>query len=241
MQPLPAFIDLRALADDLAGKSEYRRLRSALDGAGKAQSCAADLALAQTHCDALTQMLPSPRRRGTLTRQATEGALLQLAVILYERATQAASSRGERGSIKIRDHLTPEQRRDHDALVRIRQRALAHVYPNEVVNEQVWQYDVMLAVEQGLAWQPVAATKRVQFNLATFQRLERLLPDVYAMMIARFHKHLAKAMQIMNDSPLPQALFDKHRIDPVTVLGSRENVTAAIEGRVSGHASFLGD
>lgn len=239
-QPLPAFIDLRALADELVGQEKYRRVRSELDRAAKAQSCAADLALGLTLCQTLSDLLPSPRKRNTILRQATEGALLQMAVILYERATSAAVKRGERGSVSVVRHLTPEQTLDHETIVRVRHRALAHVYPNEPVNGEIWQQDILLATAKDEAWQPLAAAKRIQFNLETYECLKRQLPVMHALMTHRFQENLTKAMSYLRQNPLPQATFDRHRVDPVLVFGGHDNVTAALEGRTTGSASFLG-
>lgn len=237
----PAFIDLRTLADELADKHEYRRLRSELDRAAKAQSCDADLALAETQMEALAVSLGSPRKRGTLIKQATEGALLQMAIILYERATAAAGKRGERGSIGLRDLLTKDQQQDHDAVVLVRQRALAHVYPNEIVAGVIWQRDLLLGVADGRSWQPLAATKRIQFNQQTYERLGRQLPITRALLLERFRAHLTKAISLMKANPLPQAIFDRHEIDPIAAFGSRQNVLDALAGRTVGEISFLGD
>ena len=237
----PAFLDLRSLADQLVGQDEYRRLRTELDRAAKAQSCSGDLALAQSQCDALADMLPSPRKRGTLNRQATEGALLQMAVILYERATSAAAKRGERGSVSVIDRLNADQLSDHHAIVRVRHRALAHVYPNESVNGEVWQRDLLLAVAEGEAWQPVAATKRLQFNRATYERLQRQIPVMQGLLKERYQENLSKALRYLNEHPLPQAVYQKHLIDPIAAFGTRANVVAALQGRAFGQASFLGD
>lgn len=240
-QTFPEFIDLRTLADELVGQEEYRRVRTELDRAAKAQSCSADLALAQSQCDALGEMLPSPRKRGTLNRQATEGALLQMAVILYERATSAAAKRGERGSVSVIDRLNPDQLSDHHAIVRVRHRALAHVYPNEAVNGEVWQRDLLLAVAEGEAWQPVAATKRIQFNKVTYERLRRQIPVMQALLKERFQANLNKALGFLNAHPLPQSIYQRHTVDPITAFGTRENVIAALAGRTFREISFLGD
>ena len=129
MSNFPRFTDLNAIAAEIEGMPEYRRVRSAIEKAARAQSCVSDLAEAETCIAALDDILSSVRRSGTKTRSATEAALLRTAVTLYERATAAGAKRGERGSIQIAHHLTAHQLDDHNALVELRQRSLAHVYP----------------------------------------------------------------------------------------------------------------
>lgn len=76
---------------------------------------------------------------------------MRTAVTLYERATNAAGKRGERGSVKIADKLTTEQLADHSALVDLRQKTFAHVYVSEEIDGQVWHRDLLFAVESGTA------------------------------------------------------------------------------------------
>ncbi len=221
---LPAFIDLRSLANVLVGQEPYRRVAAQLDRAAKAQSCVADLHLAQAQCEALSELIRSPRKKGALTRHATEGALLQMAVILYERATAAAAKRGERGSVSVVDQLT-----------------LAHVYPNEEIDGEIWQRDVLLAVERDRGWQPVAATQRLQFNRVAHERLQRQLPIMSALLANRYQRALSKGLELLNATPLLHAVFDSHRVDPVTVFGSEANARAALGGIPFGQVSFVGD
>lgn len=239
-EPLPAFTDLRALAYDLEDQDEFRRLRSAIERAVRTQSCVSDLAQATTCCDALDDTLSSIRRKGTLTRSAIEASLLQTAVMLYERATSAPGKRGERGSISIVDHLTDGQAADHQALVNLRQRAIAHVYAGEKIEGQVWHRDVLFAVEMERAWKPAAASNRVQFDSVTFTRLRRQVPVAASILTHRFHEHINQLTALLNDNPVPVALYEKHRFDPVPVFGSEQAVRALLSGQVQGRTSFLG-
>lgn len=236
----PAFSDLRALAADLEREEEYRRLRSAIEKAVRAQSCVSDVAQAATCCDALNDLLPSPRKQGTLTRSATEASLLQTAVMLYERATSAAGKRGERGSVSIVAQLTDAQRADHTALVNLRQRAFAHVYVGEPIDGLVWHYDLLFAIEEEGAWKPAAASHRVQFDRATFARLERQIPIATEILTNRFHQHLNQLTTILNEDPVSATLFKKHQIDPIKTFGSKQAVRSVLSGRLKGRASFLG-
>ena len=237
--PFPAFTDLRGLASNLDGQPAYRRLRSVIERAARTQSCVSDLTQAHLCCDALDELLPSPRKVGTLTRSATEAALLQTAVVLYERGTAAAPKQGERGSISIVEQLTPKQRLDHDALVLLRQRAIAHVYVGEAIEGEIWHRDLLFAVEMEGAWKAAAASNRVQFNRATFDRLKRQLPVAVALLTTRFHEHLNRLTAMLNDNPVSVELFQRHQFDPVEKFGGERAVRQLLAGRLSGKASLL--
>lgn len=238
---LPDFTDLRALAAELREQEEYRRLWTSIERAARTQSCVSDLAQAQSCCDALDDLLPSARRKGTLTRSATEASLLQTAVLLYERATAAAGKRQERGSVSIVEHLSVEQLADHAALVGLRQRAIAHVYVGEAIDGQVWHRDLLFAIENEGAWKPAAASHRVQFDGPTFARLKRQVPVARAFLTERFHEHLNKLTAILNNNPVPVALFEKHRFDPAKMFGSAESARAVLVGQQVGNTAFLID
>lgn len=240
MTTFPRFTNLRALASEIAHAPEYSRVLEAIDKAARAQSCVSDLAEAETCCVALRELLASPRRRGTLTRLATEGSLLRTAVTLYERATSAGAKKGERGSIQIAERLNAEQLEDHENLVSVRHRSLAHVYAGEEIDGQVWHRDVLFAVEEPPAWYPAAASNRLQFADQTLQRLERQAPVALRLVKERFHSRLAKLTDMLNDNPLPAAVFEKHIFDPVPVFGSERSVQNVLEARKEGRGSFTG-
>jgi hypothetical protein len=80
---IPRFTNLRGIARDLDGDPNYRRLAASIRKAGLAQSCRGDISQSQTCCDALEVLLGNPRKVGTMSRAATENALLVTAVLLY--------------------------------------------------------------------------------------------------------------------------------------------------------------
>lgn len=239
MTAFPRFTDLRAMAAEIADKPKYSRVQGAIEKAGRAQSCVSDLAEAETCCEALDEILRSIRRTGTITRLATEAALLRTAVTLYERATSAGAKKSERGSIAIAHLLTPEQRSDHDALVAVRQRSLAHVYVGEEIDGQIWHGDVLFAVEVGSAWQPAAASKRIQFSGSTLAQLKRQIPVALALLKDRFHLRLAELQALLDDNPLPIAVFERHQFDPVDVFGSAQATQKILAARSLGRGSFI--
>lgn len=239
MGNFPRFTDLRAIASEIGGQPEYSRVRTAIEQAARAQSCVSDLSEAETCIEALDEMLASIRRRGTTTRLATEAALLRTAVTLYERATAAGGKKGERGSIQIRDHLTAEQAEDHDELVNLRHRTLAHVYTGERSGGDVWHHEELFLIERGGPWKAAFASRRIQFHGQTFRRLKRQVPVALELVQRRFHDRLAKMSAILTDEPLPLAVFERHLFDPVERFGSEKAVQNFLDGEAAGRASFL--
>ena len=235
---LPRFTDLLAMVEEIADRSEYARLRTVVREAATAQSCVSDLAEAETCIIALSELRGSVRGSGKMTKTATEAALLRTAATLYERATAAGAKRGERGSIQIRDRLTDCQREDHDAIVRLRQRSLAHVYVGEELDGDIWHQDHLFLIEQGGPWIAAHASKRIQWHPSTFKRLQRQIPVALALVQERFHTKLGKMHRILETHPLPLALFEKHIFDPVERFGSEQKVQEILDGEVKGRTSF---
>jgi hypothetical protein len=235
----PRFTDLNAIAAEIEGMLEYKRVRSSIEKAARAQSCVSDLAEAETCIAALDDILSSVRRRGTKTRLSTEAALLRTAVTLYERATAAGGKRGERGSIQIAHHLSADQLQDHEALVDLRQRSLAHVYPGAKVGGDIWHYDLMMLIEQGGPWKPAFASRRIQFHGDIFRRLKRQLPIALALVQTRFHDSIRKLSEILTEHPLPLEVFERHVFDPIEVFGNEAAVQSLLDGQATGRASFL--
>jgi hypothetical protein len=236
---IPRFADLRGLARSLGTEAPYNRIEAVIRSANVKQSCLGDVVQAGDSLTALDELLASPRRRGSSGRRATEAALLTHAVLLYARATGNSGQYGERGPVTIAAKLTAEQRSDHDALLRVRNRASAHVYPHEVtVDDVVWAEDVALLVEIGPAWQPVVSSRSTQLHLPTVERLRRLLPVAQEILAAAFQTALNKLTAVLRDHPAPLEAFEANLIDPVAVFGSEEAVRQALAGRQAGRATI---
>jgi hypothetical protein len=164
MSALPKFADARCMERLLSTDGKHTRLASVIRKASLAQSCAGDLAQALTCCEALQALLASPRKNGTLERGAVESSLLMNGILLYARATSTNSGKGERGSIHITAHLTPDQLSDHNILIKIRNRALAHVYSQGELDGVDWHTEKFFFVETDSGWKPAGVSKRVQFT-----------------------------------------------------------------------------
>ncbi|HTU13051.1 MAG TPA: hypothetical protein VMG08_19335 [Allosphingosinicella sp.] len=151
---IPQFTDLRKIAVALEGNADFNELRHTIESVWRAQSCNADIRQAADACEALQVLRRSPRQQPSLTRATTENALLVTGVLLYARATGTSGGKGERGSIQL-DHknLSQEQRTDHAILLEIRNRALAHVYRESPIADNLWHEDLVFAVDlEELGW-----------------------------------------------------------------------------------------
>jgi hypothetical protein len=161
------------------------------------------------------------------------------AVLLYARATATSGQKGERGSVAIAAKLTADHLPDHEALLKVRNRASAHVYPHEVtVDDVVWHRDVALLVEVGLAWQPVMASQSTQVHFPTIERLRRLIPIAHSILSAAFHDAVGKLTVVLQDHPAPIEAFEANLVDPISIFGSEEAVQQALAGRETGRATI---
>lgn len=239
---LPKFADGEALARDLQRDPRYASLANVIRRAALEQSCASDLSQASSCCDALKWLLESPRQKGTLTRAATENALLTTAILFYARATATSGKKGERGSVDVRDGFRkhdPDLVIEHQAIIAVRNRAIAHVYPNEIIAGELWHEERPFLVEQAEGWLPAGAKRSIQFHRLTFDRLVRLIPIAQGIIFAKYHKSTGRMTDLYNANPIPQKLLAKHKIDPVAFFGSEQAVRDALAGIPAGSAAGL--
>lgn len=232
---LPSFTDLRAVATALAGEQRYDPVTNAIREALFLQSCLADLNQSADCCRALRETLASPRRRGTIERAAIESALLATAVALYTRATATSGKQAERGASQIDAKLSEERKADHLAIVKIRNRAIAHVYAEEPIEGEVWHRDLMFAVKKPEGgWQPAACSQRIQFEKSTLEKLECLLPIAQAEIRSRALKRIEELTRLLNDRELSVSVLNDHEFDPVQRFGSLKIVKDILSGQSSG-------
>lgn len=234
----PDFADAELVAQELAKHHEFRRLSTEIRKAALTQSCEADLRQAETCCNVLRTLMASPRRKGTLERTATESALLTKAVLLYARATYGTGQKGERGAISVADKLTKEQLADHDALIAVRNRSIAHVYSNESVADQVWHQGKVFLVSTENGWKPGAVKKSYHRIKPTLGQLERQVPTARAIIETLFQKRMARVTDMLNANPVPALIMKACQFDPISLFGTAMAVQQALDGIASGWASF---
>jgi hypothetical protein len=136
--------------------------------------------------------------------------------------------------------LNANQLADHEALVLLRQRSLAHVYMGEEIGGDIWHKGVLFAVRSGSGWRPAVASHRIQFHTPTFERLQRQLPVAKSIVFEKFHQRFDELTKILHENPLPNAIFEQNALDPIETFGSFEAVKAVLDGQVTGQISFVG-
>jgi hypothetical protein len=236
----PPFSNLSALIGKLEKLGKYGELRNVLVTAWRAQSCLADLRQSQDCYDVLEGILKRPRSDDNPELLTTERALLMTAIMLYARATSTSGQRGERGSIQLeRGKLTSEQWKNHQALVEVRNQALAHVYPSQQVGGFQWHREIVFAIERPSGmWEAASASNQVSYHKETVERLGRMLPVAKLIVKEKFQKRLAGVTSKINEASVPRDLFIQCQFDPVLTFGSEEAVQRVLAGKQGGEASF---
>jgi hypothetical protein len=161
-------------------------------------------------------------------------------VLLYGRATVTNTGRRERGAITIAAGLTLEQLADHEALLEVRNRAIAHVYLNETVGGEAWHHGLVFFIESGEGWRPAGASKSYQFHRETFERLKRQLPIAANLIRSRFRHRADAIATALNEGGVPIELIEANLFDPIECFGSAAAVARILEGMPAGETSFLG-
>ena len=169
----PKFTDLGSLADELARGGNVK-IRAPMTQAWRAQSCLGDLRQAADCADILREMEGRPHEQDTSDLIAIERALMTTIVMLYARATSTNGDKGERGSIQLSEKkLTAEEWTDHNAILDVRNQAMAHVYSSRKLSDHDWHRNILFAVnadENG--WKPASASNQTGYHADTFARLE---------------------------------------------------------------------
>ncbi|WP_157220632.1 hypothetical protein [Flavisphingomonas formosensis] len=230
-EKFPRFSDADRVLKELEGTPVATTVKKALRKAMTSQSCLADLGQAALLRDALRDLLNNSTPTVSDANSSIEMALLMQAILLYSRATATIGQYGERGAVKITDHLSSEELEDHNALIEIRNKALAHVYHNEPVSNEVWHSGKLFFVEiKKGGWLPAGYNSSINFHPQTFARLSRMLPVAREILMTNFHQHTTKLTDALNKEPLTQAIFERCTFDPISLFGSDEAVTRALNG-----------
>jgi hypothetical protein len=238
MNSLPEILDLTAIVRELSIIGGGELLERKLNAALRAQSCLADLRQAEAMCKAIDSLMRSARGKGSPQRDDTEAALLITGVIFYARGTGTGGHIDERGSIKVTSSLPSDaSKADHQSLLDIRNKALAHVVNGTVV-ERAWHEDFAYLVRQPGGWLPAAASKRIQFDHATYARLKRQVPIVIDILRAKCTKKIDAVTRAINQLGVSEETVLRHRVNPDHVFGSLENARTALAGRFDGHSTF---
>jgi hypothetical protein len=232
--------NLDAVAGALGTFPQRHQLLNTIKRMRVAQSCITDLKLAKDTCDALSHLQGVELEMPGMLRTAAEHALIANAIVLYGRATSTTSTKGERGAVSIRDRLSPSQQQDHDALVTLRNRVIAHVYADEEVADSVWhQEKAVAATDDGIVWTVSCVTRRKQTDDLTLRRLASIIPVALALLQQTFHRRVFEIVELMHAAHVTDAQFFQHRVDPASIFGSYEEALQSWNGRHQGQQSGL--
>lgn len=234
----PAFTNLTAVAEEIAGHGNVK-LRAVVTQAWRAQSCLGDLKQANDCMDVLRDMLKRPTEQDTPALLTVERSLMANAIMLYARATSTNGDKGERGSIQLSEKkLTSEEWLDHNAILDVRNQAMAHVYPSRKLSDHDWHRSIFFAVDSGQGrWKPASATNQTSFHADTFSKLERILPVALRELKAKFHERMDAVSKVVN-ADVKAATLLKHVFDPVAAFGTEDAVRIVLAGAGQADTAF---
>jgi hypothetical protein len=238
-QDIPITVDVRSLYGEISSNPALSGLQRTIKRAMLYQSCLADLRQADSSLHALKKLSNSPRNEGSIDKVTTQAALLMQAVILYVRATGGNNGRGERGSVIITSKLTPELLKEHNLILLLRNRALAHVYHGEIIGDHIWSDQAIFLVEEGDAFRPSVTTRASQVNTKTAQILAGLLPIAIEIIDAKSSETLDGIVTSLNKHGVAYDLLLRHQIDLITFFGSEARARVFAASSKNGEASLI--
>ena len=241
MIDFPPFADLVSLAATLKKTGKHGNLQKILESAWRAESCLGDLKQSSDCCAALRLSLETRAEDVSPQQHTIDRALMTTAMLLYARATSTSSGKeGERGAIQLeRGRLTKEQWADHDALLGVRNKGIAHVNRRHSVDERAWHKDIFFAVRRSNgAWQPASTSNETSFHLPTLERLERMLPVATDVIFSQFSRRMKAVSTALNAAKLPDKVFLDHQFDPVAAFGSVDAVRRLLGASKQGIDGF---
>ena len=237
MRQLPNTADLASLIASLDDHPDFQKLKHLAISAQRAQSCVADLSLAETSMEALAQASQVDAMRVTPFHLITiQHALVANAVVLYARATSTHSDGGERGSVSIGDRLAADQFVDHSILLDLRNKVIAHVHSEEAIDQNVWHRERMILREVEGAWLPGCVTRRMQVDEGIVGRLRRMIPVARDLVRETFYKRIYNVAAMLNEIGVEYDEFAKHPFDSVAFFGSHEAALHALTPGPGGSA-----
>jgi hypothetical protein len=169
-------IDLEAFAESDQVKQKIPRLRDIIRKASNTQSCYVDLHEAQELIELLKRRPTVNEKVQIKERDLISSSLMTSAVILYARATSTSGSKGERGSIDIRSELDSERLFDHNLIVSVRNKAIAHVYTKQDLQNVEWHRQRIFLVQNDIGIRPAVSAKRVHMDAAVALAVDRQIP-----------------------------------------------------------------
>lgn len=229
---LPIFVDLMALAESLKKNGRHGALKKMLMQAWRAESCLGDLRQAQYCSEALRALRQTSNNPTTVEAHIIEKSLLTTSLLLYARATHTSAKGEERGSISLqRGQLSDIEWSDHQALIELRNQAVAHVNPDHRTAGRAWHKQLLFAVRHTSGqWKPASASNETSFHLETFNRLQRMLPVAQTLVLKQFNKRMKAVTDEINGAISLDEALCQYKFDPVKAFGSIEVVQRILTG-----------
>lgn len=231
--PLPVTINLMALAEELEFRGGKRKLTGALKSAWRAQSCLADLYQVRDICTVIDSLKLSAAPLDQVALVHSQSALMTTAILLYARATSTGGTQKERGSIQLDlNKLTPQQRDDHKALIKIRNSALGHVETSANIGGDLWHVDYLFAKLVGPGrWGIASASTSIGLNYETIEMLKRQLPVAIEAIRAKSQQRLDDVQAVLQEVNPSSATMMRHQVDPIDWFGSLESARTMLSGQ----------
>lgn len=236
---LPLFTDLFAVADRLEFDPRFNRLRPTLKKAARMSSCVNDLRQSLACFEALQASFGAALPEQNPNDWIIPDALLNQTIILYARATSTNGKGGERGPTGIAEQLDADQLKDHETLLLLRNRVIAHVYPGQVVSGKVWREEKVFLVKNQFGITPLAGTKRISFDPHIFYVIARQIPFALQIVKLRLDEELDKAFQIINNTDIPFGILSQCLVNPVDFYGSEDAVLGILSGMDAGFGAGI--
>lgn len=242
MSKFPRAVNLSIVRERLVEAGALSKLAEAIRVTLNAQSCLIDLQQSAGSLAALQEIminsfLENAAVPSEQSRKVVESALLENAITLYVRATHSGADKGSRGSIQIAGKLTTAEKTDHQTLIDVRNKAVAHVHQNKDVWGKSRHRGVILLVECEEGWRPGAAASRVTFDRDLVGCLIRQVPvatRIISSQVDGLFRKLADLI-ILNESDydLQKALKDSE-VSLSDFFSSGDEVTKFIADRSPG-------
>lgn len=221
------------LADHLTAVGGKQRVVGALTNAWRAQSCVADLSQAGAICHQIGNLPTSVLDLLSFPELANvQTSLMTSAVILYARATHTSGSKSERGSIQLDlKKMNAQQQEDHQALIRIRNGAIAHVETNERIAGDHWHANYLFAKRvRERVWAYASGSTSIGINYDAVRILQRQIPVASSLLLAICRKRLDDVERVLREAAISEAMILQYEVDPLEWFGSPEAAQLMLRG-----------
>ncbi|TCP95872.1 hypothetical protein C8J46_11127 [Sphingomonas sp. PP-F2F-A104-K0414] len=199
-------IDMKAMIKSVENNPKYEVLVNIFYQAELVQGCGADVLQAAACLRSLDEL--EATIKDILPHHKTlQQALINSAIILYARGTHPGAESGGRGAVKTKKLLPNELRPLHDAIIEVRNKAVAHVHLGNGLDAWHQTFAVMAPTGNAGGWQPAMVTRAHIYNRDVIDKLRILIPAVEAIFQERYQDFLRQAAKLFNENPLDATAY----------------------------------